>query len=304
MQPTYYVAPNQRCAFRLLLCPLAAHRAATGQRAATLQRQRGSLPALVSGTAVLLRAVPPLSPRRPSGEVHPPEWKAFEGGEGGSGGGASPSPAVAAAPHDVSDVSECIEEGSAPPGGRCEGDADPMAVDAGRAAEGDATPPAQPAGPAGPAAGPTEPSYLRVTDRVCVASLPAWSSAAQRHLGAVTVEKPGGGPVFSGNTVMLRGGAGASAAALTAWLGEVLGEVGGGRRALLPAGRCLDVEGTAVAARWADCGEWQALRMELVPAEGAPTDRAAPKRGLATTLPWSLPAWRLLAQQGGDTVVT
>jgi hypothetical protein len=67
---------------------------------------------------------------------------------------------------------------------------------------------------------------------VSVQPLPARLPRTQRHHGAVIVEKGAGGPICFGNTVHLRG----------------------------RGGRYIDVEGSAVAARWTSPGEWQARR--------------------------------------------
>ena len=77
--------------------------------------------------------------------------------------------------------------------------------------------------------------------QVGIAPLPAHFTPAHRHYGAVLIEKKAGGPIFSGETVSLRGGN----------------------------GYCLDVEGSAVQARWTEVAEWQAFRIELVAHDGA-----------------------------------
>ena len=89
-----------------------------------------------------------------------------------------------------------------------------------------------------------------------IAPLPAHFTPAHRHYGAVLIEKKAGGPLFSGETVSLRGGN----------------------------GYCLDVEGSAVQARWTEVAEWQAFRIELVAAPpstgswpGAPPPTTAPR---------------------------
>ena len=92
--------------------------------------------------------------------------------------------------------------------------------------------------------------------QVGIAPLPAHFTPAHRHYGAVLIEKKAGGPIFSGETVSLRGGN----------------------------GYCLDVEGSAVQARWTEVAEWQAFRIELVAAPlstgswlGAPPPTTAPR---------------------------
>ncbi|MEC7172821.1 MAG: hypothetical protein VXW27_10090, partial [Pseudomonadota bacterium] len=64
-----------------------------------------------------------------------------------------------------------------------------------------------------------------------VAPLPDALPSASRYFGGVVVEKPGGGPIFGGNTISLRG----------------------------CNGYCIDVDDESVAARWTIAGEWQAL---------------------------------------------
>ena len=90
--------------------------------------------------------------------------------------------------------------------------------------------------------------HLRPRPQVGVAPLPPHIGAAQRHLCGVIVEKKSGGPIYSGNTVSLRG----------------------------LNGLCVDVESCAAAVRWSEPGEWQHFQMELVPTNAPPVASANP----------------------------
>jgi hypothetical protein len=115
--------------------------------------------------------------------------------------------------------------------------------------------------------------------QVGIAPLPAHFTPAQRHYGALLIEKKAGGPLFSGETVSLRGGN----------------------------GYCLDVEGSAVQARWTEAAEWQAFRIELVAAQlpykksasSDPPPTTAPFHKPPTTAPFHKPAHLL---RHGDIV--
>jgi hypothetical protein len=116
--------------------------------------------------------------------------------------------------------------------------------------------------------------------QVGIAPLPAHFTPAHRHYGAVLIEKKAGGPLFSGTLIAtdeLPCMQVLTTAGAPLFSGETVSLRGGN-------GYCLDVEGSAVQARWTEVAEWQAFRIELVPTT-APSTGSWPGAPPPTTAP-------------------
>jgi hypothetical protein len=216
----YFVAPTQRSLFRLRLAALTPQRGLDPRAVVSAPPPR---PVLHSGTVVMFRALPATARKAREGLMSP---DSEDGDEFASEFEGSPYQSAA---------------DSSPLGGDSEASpSSPYSAASPFSVAPTLSTPAPTVGTTSAASGGANTAedvdvYLRVAGGVGVAPLPPTLPTANRYYGGIVVEKSGGGPVFAGNTLSLRG----------------------------CKGYCIDVEGKAVAARWTVPGEWQQLQIEL-----------------------------------------